>query len=94
MNPTSQLYRQACREMELPAIEKKLFLSVLREMSINAVRSRKAWNIREDFITLWWMSAGRFTELTTNPYNKLIGKWVVGQLPFKLTPSEQEFLWG
>ena len=38
MNCLSQVYRQACREIELPVTEKALFLKLLRELSVNAVR--------------------------------------------------------
>jgi hypothetical protein len=93
MNSISQCYRQACREIELPKAEKELFMRLLREISINAIRFRKAWNIKEDFISLWFVSAGRFPELASNPYNKEIGDWIAKQLPFELTNEEQLFLW-
>ena len=93
MNCLSQVYRQACREIMLPAAEKKLFLKLLRELSVNAVRRHKAWHIKEDFITLWFISAGRFPELAANPYSKTISAWVAGQLPFELNAEEQSLLW-
>ena len=93
MNCLSQVYRQACREIALPAAEKKLFLKLLRELSVNAVRTHKAWHIKEDFITLWFISAGRFPELGANPYSTIISAWVAGQLPFELSAEEQSLLW-
>jgi hypothetical protein len=93
MNCLSQVYRQACREIQLPATEKALFLKLLRELSVNAVRRQKAWHIKEDFITLWFISAGRFPELSTNPYSQIISGWVARQLPFELSTEEQSLLW-
>jgi len=93
MNCLSQVYRQACREIELPATEKALFLKLLRELSVNAVRRQKAWHIKEDFITLWFISAGRFPELATNPYGKTISYWIAKVLPFELSEEEQTLLW-
>ena len=93
MNCLSQVYRQACREIVLPAAEKRLFLNLLRELSVNAVRQHKAWHIKEDFITLWYISAGRFPELDANPYSKTISAWVARQLPFELSEDEQSLLW-
>jgi hypothetical protein len=94
MNSISQVYRQACREIDLPKTEKDLFLRLLREIRVNAIRRQKAWNVKEDFITLWFISGGRFPELAANPYSTLISAWVVEQLPFKLTEEEQLLLWG
>jgi len=93
MNCLSQVYRQACREIMLPAAEKKLFLKLLRELSVNAVKRQKAWHVKEDFITLWFISAGRFPELAANPYSKTISGWVARQLPFELNEDEQSLLW-
>jgi hypothetical protein len=52
MNCLSQVYRQACRDIRLPAAEKALFMRLLREISVNAVRQQKAWNVKEDSITV------------------------------------------
>jgi hypothetical protein len=93
MNCISQVYRQACREIELPAKEKALFMRLLREISVNSVRSQKAWNIKESFLTLWFISAGRFPELALNPYGRQISEWIVNQLPFELTEEERLILW-
>jgi hypothetical protein len=93
MNCPSQVYRQACREISLPPAEKALFLRLLREISVNSVRRQKAWNIKEDFITLWFISAGRFPELRVNPYSRIISEWIANQLPFALTNEEQLLLW-
>jgi hypothetical protein len=68
-------------------------MRLLREVSVNAVRSHKAWTVKEDFITLWWMSAGRFPELNQNPYSELIGEWISQHLPFDLTTVEKQSLW-
>ena len=92
MNCLSQVYRQACREIELLPDGKKLFLKLLRELSVNAVKSQKAWNIKDDFITLWFISIGRFPEFATNDYGKVIVDWVTRQLPFELTEEEQTLL--
>jgi len=93
MNSISQVYRQACREIDLPPLEKELFLKLLREISVNAVRSQKAWHIKEDFITLWFISTGRFTALAASSYSATIGKWITNHLPFALTDDEQRTLW-
>lgn len=93
MNSISQVYRQACREISLPSAEKAMFLRLLREISVNSIRRQKAWNIKEDFIALWFISAGRFPELCINPYSKVISEWVAKQLPFTLTEDEQSLLW-
>jgi hypothetical protein len=93
MNSISQVYRQACREIDLPAVEKELFLKLLREISVNAARSRKAWHIKEDFITLWFISVGRFPALAASRYSQIIGNWVAIQLPFELTEDERRLLW-
>jgi hypothetical protein len=85
MNCLSQAYRQACRDIKLSATEKALIMRLLREISVNAVRSQKAWHIKEDFMTLWFISAGRFPELAGN--EAIVG-WVAGQLPFKLTQED------
>lgn len=93
MNSISQVYRQACREIDLPPAEKDLFLKLLREISVNAARCQKAWHIKEDFMTLWFISAGRFPLLAASPYSNTIGKWVTIYLPFDLTEDEQHSLW-
>jgi hypothetical protein len=88
MNCLSQVYRQACREISMRPAENVLFLKLLRELSVNAVKAHKAWHTKEDFITLWFISAGRFPELTGSP----ITDWIVSQLPFKLTFEEIQLL--
>lgn len=93
MNSISQVYRQACREIDLPPTEKELFLKLLREISVNAVRRQKAWHIKEDFITLWFISSGRFPALAASHYSNTIGKWVTSHLPFDLSEDEQRTLW-
>jgi len=93
MKTISQVYRQACREIDLPPGEKELFLKLLREISVNAVRLQKAWHVKEDFITLWFISAGRFPALAASPYSNIIGKWVTTHLPFDLSDDEQRTLW-
>ena len=93
MNSISQVYRLACREIDLPPEEKDLFLKLLREISVNAVRSQKAWHIKEDFMTLWFISVGRFPVLAASLYSDTIGKWVAAHLPFDLTEDEQRSLW-
>ena len=93
MKSISQVYRQACREIDLPHAEKDLFLKLLREISVNAVRSQKAWHVKEDFLTLWFISAGRFPSLAASPYGDTIGKWVAAHLPFDLAEDELRSLW-
>ena len=93
MNSISQVYRQACRDIDLPPKEKDLFMRLLREISVNAVRSQKAWNVKEDFLVLWFISAGRFPELAGSPYSLIISHWVGTQLPFELTADERLTLW-
>jgi len=93
MNSISQVYRHACREIGLPDAEKELLLKLLREISVNALRYQKAWNRKEDFITLWFISAGRFPALAASPYSNTIGNWVATRLPFNLTEDERRSLW-
>jgi hypothetical protein len=93
MKCISQVYRQACREIDLPPIEKDLFLKLMREISMNAVRRQKSWNIKEDFIVLWFISAGRFPALCASPYGKIISDWVAEKLPFDLNEQERALLW-
>jgi len=93
MNCLSQVYRQACREINLPQAEKALFMRLLREISVNAVQRQKAWHLKEDFIILWFISAGRFPELALSPYGKIISDWICKALPFELNEEEQLLLW-
>jgi hypothetical protein len=93
MNGISQVYRQACRDIELPPKEKELFMRLLREISVNAVRRQKAWHVKEDFLTLWFISAGRFPELANSPCAPAISDWVCKHLPFELTDEEKRNLW-
>lgn len=79
--------------MNLPEEIKQLLLRLLRELCINSVRNRLDWERREDFLTLFFISAGRFPELASGSYKRIIGEWVMQQLPFPLTPQEQELLW-
>lgn len=88
----SQIYRRACREIPLTGDEKAVFMRLLREISVNAARGRKAWTIKEDFITLWWTSIGRFPVLTEPLHAEIVVAWVRSYLPFELTESECEFL--
>lgn len=93
MNSLSLAYRDARRQIDLPAYEKELFLKLLREISVNAVRRQKVWHIKEDFMTLWFISAGRFPVLAVSPFNTIIGKWVAARLPFELNEDERNSLW-
>jgi hypothetical protein len=93
MRSISQVYRKACREIVLPPAEKALFMKLLREISVNAIRSRKDWNKKEDFISLFFISAGRFPGLAENPFNKMIGDWASKHLPFELSEEEIDALW-
>lgn len=93
MRSISQVYRKACREIALPPAEKALFMKLLREISVNAVRSRKDWNKKEDFIALFFISVGRFPELARNPYRLTIGDWAAKYLPFGLNEDERDALW-
>jgi hypothetical protein len=92
LEPISKTYRLACREISLPPEEKILFMRLLREISVNAARSRKAWTRREDFISLWWVSIGRFPSLTEPIVCEIIVNWVRKHLPFELTDSDYHFL--
>jgi hypothetical protein len=89
----SQVYRKACREIALPPAEKALFMKLLREISVNAVKSKKDWNKKEDFIALFFTSAGRFPELAINPWSTVIGEWAAKHFPFQLSPAELRSLW-
>jgi len=90
--PISQVYRRACREIILLPEQKALFMRLLREISVNAARSRKAWSVKEDFITLWWMSIGRFPALMEPAVCEKIVDWVKVYLPFELTEGDYQFL--
>jgi len=92
MEYISKTYRQACREIALPPEQKVLFMSLLREISVNAARGRKAWTRKEDFISLWWISIGRFPSLTEPLVCEVIVDWVRKHLPFELTDSDYHFL--
>jgi hypothetical protein len=92
MEYISQAYRKACREIALSPEQKMLFMSLLREISVNAVRSRKAWTQKEDFISLWWISIGRFPSLTEPVAAAVIVNWVRANLPFELTDADHQFL--
>ncbi|TSJ36564.1 hypothetical protein FO440_22310 [Mucilaginibacter corticis] len=93
MNSIAQVYRQACRELGLPPEEKQLFLKLLREISTNTIKRKKAWNVKEDFMVLWFISAGRYPELSHSPYRELIDQWIALHLPFELNEHEQALLW-
>ena len=93
MNCFSQVYRQACSEINLPAYEQCLFMKLLREMSINAVKYQRVWYIKEDFITMWFISVGRFPELINSSYSNVISNWMYVHLPFELFESERRLLW-
>jgi hypothetical protein len=88
MNRLSQVYRQACRELALPYAQQVLLQKVLRELAVNTVRRQLAWNNKEQFITLWFISAGRFPELAATP----IADWVTRQLRFEITEQELQLL--
>jgi len=92
LEPISKTYRLACREILLPPEEKALFMRLLREISVNAARSRKAWTRKEDFISLWWVSIGRFPLLTEPLVCEVIVAWVREHLPFELNDSDYHFL--
>jgi hypothetical protein len=92
MEYISKTYRQACREIPLLPEQKMLFMRLLREISVNAVRSRKAWTLKEDFISLWWISIGRFPSLTEPVTYEIIVDWVSKHLPFELTDTDYHFL--
>jgi len=92
MNYISIAYRQACREIPLAPAEKALFMRLLREISVNAARSRKAWTVKEDFIALWWISIGRFPALTEPLVCEVIVDWVSKHLPFELSDADHHFL--
>ena len=88
MNRLSQVYRQACRELALPNAQQALLQKLLRELAVNTGRRQLAWNNKEQFITLWFISAGRFPELAATP----ISDWVARQLPFQLDADELQIL--
>ena len=92
MEYIGKTYRQACREISLPLEQKVLFMSLLREISVNAAKSRKAWTRKEDFISIWWVSIGRFPSLSEPLICKIIVDWVRQHLPFELTDTDYHFL--
>jgi hypothetical protein len=93
MNTISQVYRKACREIGLPKEEKQMFMRLLREISVNAVRYHKAWQVKEDFMVLWFISVGSFPELAIDPYGGKIADWIHSHLPFELSTEERQSLW-
>lgn len=92
MNSISQVYRHACRQIDLPNDEKKMFLKLLREISVNAVRRQKAWHVKEDFIALWFVSAGRYPGLVLTPNGQIIVDWVSRHLPFELNDEDKQLM--
>jgi len=84
MNVVCLVYRRACRELLLGAADRRLLLRLLRELSVNTVQRRLAWNSKEQFITLWFVSAGRFPEI----YQTAFPGWLARQLPFNIEPHE------
>lgn len=87
MNIVCIIYRKASRELALPFTGQQLLIKLLRELATNTVQRRLAWNIKTDFITLWFISAGRFPGLP-----EPITDWIIRQLPFELTEEEQQLL--
>jgi hypothetical protein len=83
----SAIYRSASKELALLQPNRQLLQKLLRELATNTVQRRLAWNIKTDFITLWFISAGRFPCLP-----EPITNWVIKQLPFELTEEEQQLL--
>jgi len=88
MNQLSLVYRQACRELGLSYAQQQVLQKLLRELAVNTARRQLAWNKKEQFITLWFISAGRFPELSDTP----ISDWVARQLPFQLDADELKIL--
>lgn len=81
------LYRSASQELALLNPDRQLLQKLLRELATNTVQRRLAWNRKADFITLWFISAGRFPGLP-----ETITDWFIRQLPFQLTEEEQQLL--
>jgi hypothetical protein len=94
LHPISKVYRAACREIVLSPREKALFMRFLRELSVNAARSRKCWTLKEDFVALWWVSIAGFPELREPVVCGVILDWVGKYLPFELTEADRRFLSG
>jgi hypothetical protein len=92
MKPLSLICRQCCYENQLPEAEKVLLFKLLREMSINAVQRHKAWQIKEDFLTLWFISAGRYPEISRSPHCATISVWIAALLPFELSEEDKLIL--
>lgn len=82
------IYRSASKELALQQPGRQLLQKLLRELATNTVQRRLAWNIKTDFLTLWFISAGRFPELAESP----ITGWFIRQLPFELNEEEQQLL--
>jgi hypothetical protein len=77
------IYRSASKELALLNADRQLLQRLLRELATNTVQRRLSWNIKEQFITLWFISAGRFPELP-----QTITDWIIQQLPFKIDDHE------
>lgn len=93
MNSISLTYRRACRELDLPNAEKTMLSKLLREMSTNADQRKITFQIKENFITLWFISVGRYPEFAKSTYCSIIESWVARQLPFELSEEDKSFLW-
>jgi len=92
MNALSKVYRRACREINLPENEKRLLLKLLREIGVNIVRRQKTWDIKADFITLSFISAGRYPEFPISPYAMPIIRCMMRHLPFELDEEDIRIL--
>ena len=88
MNTLCIFYRNACRELRLEDVDRKLLMRLARELATNTIKRQLAWNVKDQFITLWFISAGRFPEIVNLP----IVDWVAGQLPFELNANEIQLL--
>jgi hypothetical protein len=83
----ADLYRSASKTLTLQQAGRQLLQKLLRELATNTVQYRLAWNSKTDFLTLWFISAGRFPELP-----EAITNWFIRQLPFELIEEEQDLL--
>src|SRR3569833_2004769 len=81
------IYRSSSQELALQKAERQQLQKLLRELATNTVMRRLAWNIKADFLTLWFISAGRFPGLPQQ-----ITDWVITKLPFELSEQELQIL--
>jgi hypothetical protein len=86
MKPAA-IYRRASHELSLQPLEREVLMRLLRELAISTVSCHLAWNLKKDFLTLWFISAGNL-----KVPSRITG-WFIQNLPFELDHDEQQILY-